>query len=83
MKLIDYVIENDNKIPRLKKSGDTLGMDIETFLVEGYCPIGFHCLDKTIYAKPTYPRKDDKTDCKYRYDDDFDKCKECWNREIL
>lgn len=83
MKLIDYVIENDDKIPTIKETGSIYKMNIKESLLDAYCPMGFHCLKNTLFSKPTYPRKDDKSDCKYRYEEDLSVCKLCWEREIL
>ena len=83
MKLIDYVIKNDPRIPIIEDMEKSNYTSVKKALLDAYCPIGFHILKDTIYSNPTYPRKDDKTDCRYRYEDDFGKCNACWKREIL
>jgi len=95
MKLIYYVIQNAEEISKFINSNNfnnKFNMSIEDFIIKCYCPSYFECLVNTLYEKPyksiEYDDNDTNDieyndDCEYIYPDNEDKCKECWNREIL
>jgi hypothetical protein len=83
MKLINYVIQSDERIEELKTLADHYELTIEEFILDGYCPSSFSILANTPYEKPYSKHKKYKDDCHYRYEDNLKKCKECWSREVL
>lgn len=82
MMLIDYVLKNDDSIPRLIIKAELLGTTLRCMVIEEYCPSYFHVLKGTHYILPIKARKDDKLDCVFNSRDP-EVCKRCWHRKVL
>jgi len=83
MKIINYIIQNAKEIKNIKYFAGRYNIALEDFIYTNYCPSFFECLKNTQYEKPYSKHKSDKNDCKYNNGNSLDKCKDCWNREIL
>jgi len=83
MKLIDYTIHTSEEIENIKSFAKYYNMTIEDYILDSYCPSYFECLKNTPYEEPYSKYKKQKDECKYNYEKNIIKCKECWNREVL
>ena len=86
MKLIDYVIQNQDQFDLKKYAKRFDYKDEYEYVLTEFCPSIFNCLKDTPYVKPYSPVKDNKAFCKYSGNytgEEGDNCNKCWNREVL
>jgi len=83
MKLIDYIMKNSEEIEDIKSFAKYHKITLEDYIFDSYCPSYFDCLKNTPYGKPYLKSKKEVNECKYNFKIDENKCKECWNREVL
>ena len=83
MKLIDYIMQTSEEIEDIKSFAKYHKITLEDYIFDSYCPSYFECLKNTPYEKPYLKSKIEVDECKYNFKIDENKCKECWNREVL
>jgi len=83
MKLIDYIIQTSEEIEDIKSFAKYHKITLKDYIFDSYCPSYFECLKNTPYENPYSKYKKQKDECKYNFEDNINKCKECWNREVL
>ena len=83
MKLISYIIQTSEEIENIKSFAKYHKITLEDYILDSYCPSYFECLKNTPYEKPYLKSKKEVNECKYNFEIDGNKCKECWDREVL
>jgi len=83
MKLIDYIMQTSEEIKDIKYYAEYHKITLDDYIFDSYCPSYFECLKNTPYEKPYSKYKKQKDECKYNFEIDGNKCKECWDREVL
>jgi len=86
MTLLEFVIKNDEDIPKLMKSWIKYYDTAEDAIFDGYCPSAFKILKETEYVKPRKRvRGTEESQCAYESSEDSERteCRKCWNRKVL
>jgi len=65
MKLIDYVLKHDLRVPKLAINAELVDMTVEEYILAFYCPSGFECLKRSPYHAPLKPHPNNIYTCMY------------------
>jgi len=82
MKLIDYVLKHDLRVPKLAINAELVDMTVEEYILAFYCPSGFECLKRSPYHAPLKPHPNNIYTCMYDSGGSDPACIGCWNREV-